>query len=266
VRNILMSMALVAGFAAASPVAAQNVEEKKQLAWAVERGRLLFALDRAAWVATDDARSRIANFEKSGLRGYVVDRDAQGFSVTFYGEEGSRRVAVYRARIGGRGVVDPVSFPLGKRPDLTPREARLAGALEALRKGPIGRCTAASPNIAIVPPQGERDPIDIYVTAPQMRPGRIQFGGHERISFDSAGSEIARRPFSRTCLEVPVPPAELRQKGAMLGVNHVLDPVPTEIHVFIAMAAQQPIVVMTDGAKRSWQVTGDGIKLLQTKR
>ncbi len=265
-RNFLAGLALAMTTLVVSPAVAQTAAEQKQLAWAVERGRLIFALDRAAWVATDDARSRIPNFEKSGLRGYVVDHDGQSFVATFYGGEGERLFALYRARIGARGVIDPVVFPADKRPALTAREARLASTMEALRKGPIGRCTSANPNVTIIPPAGNQDPIDVYITAPQMKPGRIQFGGHERISFDPSGTEIARRPFTRTCLEVPAPPAELRRRGAMLGVNHLLDPVPNEIHVFLALAAQQPIAVMTDGTKRTWQVTGESIKLLQERR
>lgn len=265
-RRLWLGIALMMAAIVPTPAAAQNADERKQIAWALERGRLIFALDRSAWVATDDARSRIKDFENPGLRGYVVDRQPQGFVVTFFGSEGSGLVAIYRARIGSRGVIEPIVFAAGQRPSLTAREMRLARTMEAFRKGPITRCTQDSPNVAIIPPAGDDDPIDVYVTAPQMKPGRVQFGGHERISFDASGSEIARRPFTRTCLEVPAPPPELRRQGAMLGVNHLLDPVPNEIHVFLAMAAQQPLVVMTDGTKRMWKVTGEEIKLIQQKR
>ena len=265
-RRLWMGIALMAAAAGVAPAGAQTPDERKQIAWALERGRLIFALDRAAWVATDDARSRIRNFENSGLRGYVVDRQPQGFVVTFFGSEGSRLVAIYRARIGARGVVEPTVFPAGQRPNLTARELRLARTMEALRKGPIARCSRDNPNVAIIPPAGENDPIDVYITAPQMKADRIQFGGHERISFDASFREIARRPFTRTCLEVPAPPPEMRRRGAMLGVNHLLDPVPNEIHVFLSMAARQPLAVMTDGTKRTWQVTGEEIKLIQLTR
>jgi hypothetical protein len=32
------------------------------------------------------------------------------------------------------------------------------------------------------------------------------------------------------------------------------------------MAARQPLAVMTDGTKRTWQVTGEEIKLIQLTR
>jgi hypothetical protein len=240
-----------------------SAEEQRQLDWAVERGRLLFALDRAAWVATDDMRERIPDPAMAGLAGYIVDRDAEGFTAIFYGREDGRHVTIYRARIAGNGVTEPVVFAPGQRPALSPAQVRLARASEAVRAGPIGRCSEASPNVAIVPPAGPQDPIDVYITAPQMRSDRVQFGGHFRISYDASGREIARRPFTRTCLEVPIPPANVRSQGGMLGVSHLLDSRPNEVHVFIAMSRQQPLVVMTPEPNRVWEVTGEAIRLLQ---
>ncbi len=266
IRRLVTAAALAAASFAVPPAQAQTAEERKRLDWTLERGRLIFALDRAAWVASDDIKERIPNFAAAGVRGYIVDREGNGLVTIFYANEGGKLVAVYRARIGSRGVVDPVVYPAGQRPALTPRQVRLATTLEALRKTSFERCGMAAPNVTIIPPAGDQDPIDVYVTAPQLRPGRIQFGGHHRLSFDAAGKEMIRRPFTRACLEVPAPPPALRRQGAMLSVNHLLDPVPTEVHVFIAMAAQMPIGVMTDGAKRTWEVTGDRIRLLEDKR
>ena len=248
----------------ALPAAAQTAEEQRQLDWARERGRLLFALDRVAWVATDDLRTRVRDLAASGIRGYIVDRDERGFIPIFFGEEDGRPVIIYRARVAGPGgVSEPTVFAPGERPPLTPRQARLVQALNLVRGGQVARCTQAVPNVSIIPPERDSDPIDVYVTAPQMRQGFVQFGGHERISIGPDGREIARRPFTRTCLEMPLPPEALRRQGAMATFNHLLDPVPNEIHVFLAMAARMPIGVITRNPARTWQVTGDGITLLQ---
>jgi hypothetical protein len=257
-------LAILAAFATVAPAAAQTAEERRQLDWAVERGRLIFALDRVAWVATDDLRNRVPDLNAAGLRGYVVDRDENGFVPIFYGEEDGRLVAIYRARVAGAGgVTDATLFPAGQRPALSPLQTRMARALETLRQGQIARCGNAAPNVSIIPPDRPDAPLDVYITTPQMRQGFVQFGGHQRISFGADGAELARRPFTRTCLEVPVPPENLRRQGAMLGFNHLLDPVPNEIHVFLALAARQPIVVMTRNPDRTWQVTGERIELLR---
>ncbi len=260
---VAAALALGSGLAAASAVA-QTAEEQRQLEWARDRGRTIFALDRVAWVATDDMRNRVADLNASGIRGYIVDRDDTGFIPIFYGIEDGRPVAIYRARVAGaRGVTDPVVFAPGQRPALTPRQVRLVRAIEAVRQGEVTRCGVATPNVAIIPPETDDGPIDVYITAPQMRQGLLQFGGHERISFGADGREIARRPFTRACLEVPIPPENLRRQGAMLGVNHLLDAVPNEVHVFLAMASRLPIVVMTRNPDRTWKVTSDGITLIQ---
>lgn len=226
---------------------------------------MIFALDRVAWVATDDMRERIPDLNAAGLRGYVVDRDDRGFVPIFYGEEDDGRlVAIYRARVAGAGgITDATVFAPGQRPALSPLQTRMARALETLRRGRVNSCGSAPANVSIIPPDRPDGPLDLYVTAPQMRHGFVQFGGHERISFGPDGVELARRPFTRTCLEVPVPPENLRRQGAMLGFNHLLDATPNEIHVFLAMAAEQPIVVITRDPDRTWKVTGDGIELIQ---
>jgi hypothetical protein len=264
-RKLILSLWLaLAPALLAAPAAAQTEAEQRQLDWAQERGRLIFALDRVAWVATDDLRGRVPDPVAAGVRGYIVDRDATGFIPIFFGEEDGRPVAIYRARVTGpRGVSDAMLFAPGERPPLTARQVRLVQALNRVRQGRVARCTAAAPNVSIIPPAGDDDPIDVYVTAPQMRQGHVQFGGHERISIGPHGQEIARRPFTRSCLEVPLPPEQARRQGAMLGVRHLLDPVPTEIHVFLAMAARAPIAVIAGDPARTWQVTGESIALLQ---
>jgi len=263
-RRLFLAIALTAAVPSASPALAQTAEEQRMLDWARERGRLIFALDRVAWVATDDMRNRIPDPLAVGVRGYIVDRDENGFIPIFFGEEDGRLVAIYRARVAGPGgVSEPTVFAPGQRPALTPRQARLVQALNIVRQGQVARCTQAAPNVSIIPPESDGDPIDVYVTAPQMRQGFLQFGGHERISIGPDGREIARRPFTRTCLEMPLPPEAMRRQGAMATFNHVLDPVPNEIHVFLAMAARMPIGIVTRNPDRTWQVTGDGITLLQ---
>ena len=55
--KLLLACLCLAGITA--PASAQTAEERAQLAWVVERGRLIFDLDRAAWVGTDDLLERL---------------------------------------------------------------------------------------------------------------------------------------------------------------------------------------------------------------
>ena len=44
-----------------------------------------------------------------------------------------------------------------------------------------------------------------------------------------------------------------------LAVTHLMDPLPTEIHVFLSVLAGRPLVVVADDPQRLFAVTGEGI-------
>jgi hypothetical protein len=47
-------------------------------------------------------------------------------------------------------------------------------------------------------------------------------------------------------------------------VTHLLDPIPTEIHVFTALAAQVPVYVAVARPRRLFEVNGQGISVVRT--
>lgn len=258
--KFLVGLALaLAAASVPAPAHAQARDEATQNAWVLERGRLIFALDRAAWVATDDMLARIPDPVAAGLVGYIVDRDGDRFIAIFFAEESGRLVAAYRAGIGPRGVVDPQAFPRGSRPALTPLQQRLArtGQWAQRNGGRLQRCSPQSFNLAIIPPTAADGPIDLYFLTPQLESG-FPFGGHHRVTLDAGGNEVARRSFARSCLTMPPPP----RNAAGIMVSHLLDPTPTEIHVFNAMAAQRPVYVSI-GGNRLFEVTGARIRVVQ---
>ena len=132
-------IALAALFLAApsAPAVAQTAEERAQLDWVLERGRLLYALDRAAWVATDDLLARMPDPESLGLAGYIVEEAGEGYAVTFHGGPRDRPVALYVARVEDGRVIDREIFPAEARPALSAPQRRLVAARDAAR-GSIG--------------------------------------------------------------------------------------------------------------------------------
>jgi hypothetical protein len=260
-------VATLAPLAAAAPAAAQTAEERRQLDWVLARGQLLFGLDRAAWVATDDMLERIPDAEASGIRGYVVERNADGFLVTFYAREGERLLAGYRAQVASGGVTRPQVFQGAARPELTPAQARLARAVETVRGNTAGLqgCGRAPYNMATVPPSTPDGPIDVYLMTPQVD-NAYPLGGHHRITLDASGREVGRRSFARSCIALSKAPPEAGAQVAGMVVSHLLDPVPTEIHVFSSMAAQMPVYVMIPQPRRLFEVTGRTISLVDEPR
>lgn len=242
----------------APPAAAQTPEERERLDWVQQRGRLLFEIDRAAWVTTDDARERLPRDSMGKVRGWTVERDGGGFVVTYFmfGEE-DVRLALYRARVENRRVVSRETFRPDAGPELTPMQRRIADARNLVPRMDAQVC-AENPNVAVIPPDSLNAPMDVYVLTPQTRAGTYPFGGHSRGTFSAAGELLSKRAFMRTCFNTTVPPRE--QRPAMMFITHLLDPIPTEIHVFMAIWMGLPVAVGAGG--RIWAVDGNAIEFV----
>ncbi len=245
--------------APALPTAAQSPAEQAQLAAAHQRGALLYLIDRAAWVATDDFRKKVdINADKS-LRGYVVELGRQGFTVTFFAEEGGRLVRAYVANVVRNRVAGSEVFPPGKRSPLTTEQIRLAKAREVIRGLPFRACTGPF-NVTPIPPASADAPMDVYFLSPQVRTNSYPFGGHFKATLAPDGSVLSSRAFTKGCLDMPAPPPQ----AFGFAVNHLLDPIPTEIHVFTSLSARKPVIVMA-GA-RNWQIDGKSITLMDPSK
>jgi hypothetical protein len=225
-----------------------------------DRGRLLFGLDRAAWVATDDLLERIPDAQTAGVRGYVVERDGSAFIATFFGGPEAAPVAFYRGRVENHRVVDREVYAAAARPALTPLQRRLAAVRDMGAR--LGRrpCGDQPFNTAAIPPQTPDGPIDLYLLTPQTTQNVFPLGGHYRFTVGADGAVQSSREFMRTCLAMDsrqgLPPGA-RPVG--IAVNHVLDPHPTEIHVFTALTSGLDVFVTAGG--RQWQVARDRIRL-----
>ena len=245
-------------------VRAQTPEEQARIAWAEQRGQLLFEIDRAAWVTTDDLAARIGDLRRSGIRGWTVERDGNAYAVVYYVGEGATRAALYRGRVENNRVVSAEVFAEGSRPPLTPAELRLADARLVVER--LGRrpCTEASFNVAVIPPESPDAPIDVYALSAQTENDVYPFGGHFRATLSPSGEIIAQRAFTNSCLNMSTR-GGARQQTAALVVSHMLDPIPTEIHVFLSIWARLPVFVATGNPRRVWEVHGREIELVEPR-
>jgi hypothetical protein len=257
--------AIVLAFAAVPAAAQPQPGEQAALDFALARGRLLYHLDRAAWVATDDLRRRMRNWQSAGLRGYVVDRDGSGFQVLFYGGPADAPVAYYRGRVENDRLVSREVFRAELRPALPPLPRRPAAARDpaaaATRRRPCGQ---APFNSAVIPPDTADGPIAVYLMTPQERTGVFPFGGHYRVDVAADGTVSGERAFTNTCMTMD-PRQGVPRGGRPVGmmISHLLDPVPTEIHVFNALSARMPVYVVIPSSARVYAVTGEAIRLVE---
>ncbi|HEX8257812.1 MAG TPA: hypothetical protein VF589_09265 [Allosphingosinicella sp.] len=243
--------------AAQSP-AAPTPAERAQLDRVLERGRLIHAIDRAAWVVTDDFMAKAPAAVKAAARGYVVEPSAEGFAVTFYDDVSGRRSALYVGRVAGGRVVGSEVIAAARRAPLTPAQTRLVKAREAAATADYQSCTGAF-NVTAIPPAFPAAPLDVYLLSAQVNDREYPAGGHFRLVLAPDGKLVSSRKFTNSCLSLSGAPDSGGPVAALM-VTHLLDPLPTEIHVFTALSAGKPLYV--GAGDRVWSVTGEAITLI----
>jgi hypothetical protein len=229
---------------------------------AVVRGRTLAAIARGGQVATQDMLARVPNPDAAGITGWIAEPEGNAVTVTFYaaGADGAAPVAVYRGSVLGTRVVSRETYvsPEG-RPALTALQRRMAAARHVAEGTDHHACGADEFNYFVVPPTTPEGPIDVYQMSPQSQRGHFPIGGHFKTTVNVDGSIAATRGFTNSCLDVAtVDPAPGAQPEP-IAVTHLLDPLPTEVHVFLAIWTRHPLVVVAGDPQRLFAVTDDRI-------
>jgi hypothetical protein len=228
---------------------------------ATSRGEMLYSYDQAAWHGTDDL---IAKAKAAGvwdtlaptLGGWVVDGTAADPVLVFI-DKADTPQAIYTARFadGGTRLVESKLLGAGDDRSISSSRMKLVLALRAARaevdRAQLARCADSSFNTVVLPPETPGGPILVYVMTPQTQAGIWPVGGHYLIEIKPDGTVGSTRPFTKSCITTGE-----RPKGTTtaFNVSHLLDPVPTEIHVFTMLAARLPIYVITTQNKRGWAI------------
>ncbi|MGZ8349342.1 MAG: hypothetical protein ACXWU2_04880 [Allosphingosinicella sp.] len=224
-----------------------------------ERGRLLITIARAGIIATEDMLSRVSDPAGAGIAGWIAEPEGNGVGVTFYAESEDGPRAVYRASVNGGRVVERNIYLAQDRPTLNPIEARMAAARAATEGLDHEACGGAPFNVLVVPPTSAGAPVTVYQTSPPTRPGHFPLGGHFRTIVAADGTIAETRGFTNSCLDVAAPAMPAGVPARPIGVTHLLDPLPTEIHVFLSQMMGRPLLVAAGEPTRVWLVTPERI-------
>jgi hypothetical protein len=265
VGSLALAAAPLAAQATASPAPApapataqaMTSAETAAVQQAVELGGKLHAYDQAAWHGTDAMLEDLPRARTSGIAGWIVNEVADGWETVFFAREGGRYEAIWAGIYDGRKVIRRTTYASGER-RLTPGEAALADAIELVRKQKADRCTPGAFNTVVFPSGKPDGGIYAYLLTPQVANGEVPFGGHHRFEIVD-GKVKERRGFAKSCLVMSVAGPGGKRPEA-LTITHLLDPVPTEIHVFSVWPAGVPVYVLTTGNDRLWAVELPGGK------
>lgn len=264
---MLVLVALASPGVEAAPKPAMTPEEASATRLAFERGKLIYAYDQAAWHGSDDFQAKVPDFaSKTG--GWIVDGPADAPQLVYFDRSQDDPHALYVARFRGREIES--SKVLGEADDrvLSPeRKALIAArraAIDSLASSRFTQCKEQPFNSVVLPPDRPGGPTLVYILTPQTELKAIPLGGHYRVEVGPDGRAGKPKAFTNSCLEMNLADPK-GGRPAALAVTHLLDPLPTEIHVFSAFAAGLPLFVATrDG--RTWGVDGEGIILVDGKR
>ncbi len=228
---------------------------------AIARGDMLYAYDQAAWHGTDDlqAKAKAAGVSETlapTIGGWIVDGTATEPVLTFI-DKSDQPQAIYTARFADNGtrLVDSKLLGPGDDRSLSPARLKLVAALRAARaeadRAKLAICANTRFNTVVLPPETPDGPTLVYFLTPQTQNGVWPMGGHYLIAVKPDGTIGSTRPFTKSCIATGSPP---KGSPAALVISHLLDPVPTEIHVFTMRAARLPVFVITAQNKLVWVV------------
>lgn len=235
--------------------------QRDALLAASQRGRLLGVIASAGQLATQDMLSRVPNPGEAGISGWIAEPAGNGVTVTFYadGEGEAAPRAVYRTAIVGGRVTSRETFLTGERPPLGGLVARMAAARRAAAGQAHRPCGGDQFNYFVVPPARLDGPVEVYQISPQRARGRYPVGGHFKTIVAADGSIAETRGYTNSCLDLVVPEVAAGSRAPPLAITHLMDPLPTEIHGFLAVWTGRPLLVVADDPQRLFAVTAEGM-------
>jgi hypothetical protein len=266
-KTIALSLAALAVMPASLAVAAKDIPRTVAMSpadaalaeRAINRGWLMYAYDQAAWHGTDDMAAKMPDYADR-VGGWIVEGPANATHLIFYSRDKDNPKAVYVADFRDMKLVS--SKVLGASDDTMLTQAQLklidarSRAKAAMLAAKVTFCANAAANSIVLPPERPGGPYLVYFMTPQTGSAAVPIGGHFLFEVAVDGRVSGPRPFSKSCLEMPA-----RRTGAkdaqMAFVTSLLDPVPTEVHVFTMIAMRLPLVVGTTQNNMLWSLDLD---------
>lgn len=214
-------------------------------------GRAIFLHDRAAAVASDALGVLTGGKRDGRVRGWITEDKQGSVVVTFYD---AAPAALYRIEVDARGKLAASPAALDSPQTLSAFEAGAVAARALASKASFERC-AQNYNTVVLPASAGQG-WTVYMLPAATRSSVIPLGGAVRV--DTDGQRItAQRAFSRSCIAL-----QADAKAVAMMTTHLLDPLPTETHVFWSLWSRRPIYVSMPHEGTLWEVNSDQLTLI----
>lgn len=226
--------------------------------------RQMYLFDQAAWHGTDAFREKWGSRAMDQLRGYIVVPGEDDLLVAaFYGEQDGKIVEFARFDVRVSDVVKSTIHLASARPELSPLAQHLVLARDtALAKAEqegLGLCARNNPNTVVLPPDADGN-VAVYIMTPQMENDVYPMGGHYRVDVDAAGKVRTTRPFMKSCFPLPYGQTRGSDQQVAAVLSHLLDPQPTEIHLFASYHLSVPLYVVTVDNGMIWVIANGRVQ------
>lgn len=248
-----------------APAPMDDAQIAQALLDAEATGRAIYLHDQAAALASD-AVMTLKAFRQDGkqgrLGGWITEQRDEGIVVTFLSSDAEPR-ARYRVTVGSEGRVIGDPQALAESAPLTPYELGAARARNTAAHAEFAPCSRSYNTVVLADPR-EGGGWIAYLLPGTTKHGVIPIGGSYRLDMDATGLQrLKQRPFTKTCIALESPPEDKARETVAVMITHLLDPVPTEVHVFWSLWSRTPMFVVT--SEGNWLIEEGKITLKERR-
>jgi hypothetical protein len=242
-------------------------EEQAALRRAEATGLMIYRHDHAAAVATD-ALGALGIFKSDNrIRGWITEEQGEGILIIFIsGDANEIPQALYRVSVSKEGEVTGPPQELKTPQALTEFESGAAAARIFAGKYSFQPCTEHY-NTVVLPADSSASPNWVVYLIPGTQDAlRLPLGGAHRLELDATAQHlINERGFTRSCVVLGDPKSDPNHRPVMLVATHLMDPVPTEIHVYWNLSSRIPLGILTPPHGTAWEISKGRISLMQRR-
>lgn len=227
-------------------------QEAAALRTAEAVGATIYRHDRAAALATDAAVRTRAFKKDRRVKGWITEEQGSHILVTFIDQTPA---ALYRIKVSDSGI-DGGVVSLESPTSLSVFESGAAAA-RALAIGSGFEPCSDKYNSIVLPDKNTPGNWTVYMLPGTTKKNLVPIGGTYRIDTDGK-TVISRRGFTRSCIALQ---NDARAIGLM--ITHLLDPTPTEAHVFWSLWSGKSLYVSTPPHRSMWQIQNGKVVLAE---